>query len=1338
MNKKFLSAILFGALTAASTSTFVSCKDYDDDIDQLQMQIDQNASSAASDLAAKVTALESQISTLNAAKQDLTSQLAAAKTEAANAAAAALEAAKGAQSGADAANKALAEAAAKVAVLETKVASLEGIVADLQTAKADLNAKVSDLQTQMAAVKADTKSNADAIAAANAEILAKYSELSGKISEVSTALGARIDVVDATLNTIKANYATKDELNTKAAELAAMDAQLNAQIATNLKYIETLQATVKDLAAKDAELAGKIEANYAELLGKINTMATEQAAALKDIQALQATVATLNSSYSTLSSAKADVTYVNEVKEGLTKLVEQLSTSTNTYSQYIEDLRDRVSKLEQGAAELQKKVDAAATQEALNAAIEDLKSQIREAGVASDATLAEAIEAVEASVAANAEEIASIKETLAGKADQSALDELAASLGLTQSDVMSITEGLVSLRGEIAEQKATLEGQIAAAETAAKEYAQAAVDGLNLRLVDAEELLAQLVAIGGEDLSAFITEDELADELADYITNEEFATQFAAQKEAVNKQIEDMTNAYSTFKNETEAKIKAEVDKLSGVNEALVTLKNAVEVLQDQVEALIKRIQSVVFIPQYRDAQNTVIAPVYNFTSSVYDYDYNRDRVISRAKTNPRVEMKFRVQPAEAANMLVEVSNKKDANNYMKLYVEKALETRAADQSVATIEKVVKDSEAGVIVVTAKINIDGIINDDYRPTTLVIGSDLYKTTDEAGNEKTESSKDVKLRITTEYFNLKGIEYPINDEMLRPETGIEVDAAGQYEIPYTDINVTHTPWNEAYVAINNLPVNVTNWGYDTNLKVWSGTVVSKKDGTSLISGNYRVKDNNGNDKWSNFVSKAKIAGFILDGEGRFKMDQSLGGSAIIDNVGNTMTLLLMDETFGYQSNGTPWKMYEITYVITMPDDKDKYDFGSFDRTWSPADANSNNVIDGSDSFVAWSNNANKDHKFSAGTQSLRQFDIKDSKGNPIKAATPAELAAKLDEAINAGKVVYTVTDSQGRVVEDNNNITPTLKIDKVNSKANLEVEFGAGTKYETKHIKAIVTTDYGVVEFTAVANLSYPTDFLVHEPRWTDGKFNVEAGNQVASYRDGKVGSSLPAGYTNHKAYTQTGVVEYVFEQVRNTYFENNIYYTPSGVNINSDDYLTLTTVPWAGSAKDLTNNVKIKVTVKVDGYEAASEAFNLNVVYPLQDKETKEMLQLTSGKQEINAATLINNQTVSVTQNVTLFDRYENELVKDGIFVDRVNATTGPDKNAAVWNITGLKYSKVVARAATNGAVVETVEIDENGNLSIEDPNISDDVVVTVKVETVGYTYGTVEGTFDVIVKKTY
>ncbi len=39
MNKKFLSVILFSALMVGTAGTFTSCKDYDDDIKDLQGQL---------------------------------------------------------------------------------------------------------------------------------------------------------------------------------------------------------------------------------------------------------------------------------------------------------------------------------------------------------------------------------------------------------------------------------------------------------------------------------------------------------------------------------------------------------------------------------------------------------------------------------------------------------------------------------------------------------------------------------------------------------------------------------------------------------------------------------------------------------------------------------------------------------------------------------------------------------------------------------------------------------------------------------------------------------------------------------------------------------------------------------------------------------------------------------------------------------------------------------------------------------------------------------------------------------------------------------------------------
>ena len=48
MNKKFLSAILFGALMVSSTGTFVSCKDYDDDIDRIDKELSEVKETIAS------------------------------------------------------------------------------------------------------------------------------------------------------------------------------------------------------------------------------------------------------------------------------------------------------------------------------------------------------------------------------------------------------------------------------------------------------------------------------------------------------------------------------------------------------------------------------------------------------------------------------------------------------------------------------------------------------------------------------------------------------------------------------------------------------------------------------------------------------------------------------------------------------------------------------------------------------------------------------------------------------------------------------------------------------------------------------------------------------------------------------------------------------------------------------------------------------------------------------------------------------------------------------------------------------------------------------------------
>ena len=171
MNKKFLSAVLFGALLATTTSTFVSCKDYDDDIENLQAQLDKKAS--LEELSAKVTTLESSISAAQGQADKAIEDARKAKEEAekayneaqGKATAAELAALKTAYEAADTKlNEELAKKASLTEV-ETKVAALkaelEGELAALASSSAtkeEVNAAVAELNKDIDAVSAEIMS----------------------------------------------------------------------------------------------------------------------------------------------------------------------------------------------------------------------------------------------------------------------------------------------------------------------------------------------------------------------------------------------------------------------------------------------------------------------------------------------------------------------------------------------------------------------------------------------------------------------------------------------------------------------------------------------------------------------------------------------------------------------------------------------------------------------------------------------------------------------------------------------------------------------------------------------------------------------------------------------------------------------------------------------------------------------------------------------------------------------------------------------------------------------------------------------------------------------------
>ena len=259
MNKKFLSAILFGAMLATTTSTFVSCKDYDDDINGLQEQVDSNKS-----------ALESQISNLQTALNAAQATADAATT----AAEAAKKAADNAQTAADkaAADIAAAQAAAQAAVAQAKAEAIAAAKADAQALLADY-AKTADVE-------------------------AAISELAGQI-----------EGIEAGLNTLKAY----DE------DIKSI-AQLKSDLATQAAAVKKLQDAIGDNNLSDilddiAELQTKVEA--AATADDLNKVKTDLGTVTTQISGIDAALTTIHTLIDNITSLTFIPTKDNDTLCGL-------------------------------------------------------------------------------------------------------------------------------------------------------------------------------------------------------------------------------------------------------------------------------------------------------------------------------------------------------------------------------------------------------------------------------------------------------------------------------------------------------------------------------------------------------------------------------------------------------------------------------------------------------------------------------------------------------------------------------------------------------------------------------------------------------------------------------------------------------------------------------------------------------------------------------------------------------------------------------------------------------------------------------------------------------------
>ena len=368
MKRKYLSALLMGTLTVASMSTFTSCKDYDDDISNLQGQIDKLAT--ADQLAQKVSELQALISSNQTGISSLQTKLAEVKA---------------------AADKAQTTADSK-ATLDQVNEILAGYATNENVTKEAteiVNAAIKALQdNDLAALKAEIEAAADKAqqgvddaAAAKAEVLktleeyAKNSDAAVKaaydkaIEAAKAGDAATLDAAKAEILDALKEYAKTQELQDVA---TAADKALKAAQDAQAKENEAAKKALNDAVA---DLKAKITAAQAAAEGTAKEEAAKNAEAILALQ--QSTTA--SDALAKAEANKADIDKILNTLTGYTAqgtvkaAIDAITTQLNAKDTGLSGLAGRLAVVEaaiNGGAE--------GSTEGLAAIISNIESKLKD------------------------------------------------------------------------------------------------------------------------------------------------------------------------------------------------------------------------------------------------------------------------------------------------------------------------------------------------------------------------------------------------------------------------------------------------------------------------------------------------------------------------------------------------------------------------------------------------------------------------------------------------------------------------------------------------------------------------------------------------------------------------------------------------------------------------------------------------------------------------------------------------------------------------------------------------------------------------------------------------
>lgn len=373
MKRKFISAMLFGALLIAPATTFVGCADYDDDIENLQGQITNNATTLDQLTKEKIQNVETEIESLKAANKQLQEALDKAKSEGTDADAATLAAAQ----------KLVEDAQAQLqAALDAVNGDITGINGNISSLDARLLAQDGRLKSVESLLAADGKLT---LAINDAQALAeKAYNLAEQTAATAEANKQAIKDAAANLKSIKESLegqinTLSEKVNDLSKELAKQNADITAQINSLKSQLSDANEGISANGDKIKENKQKID----EIVGQLTELQNQ-------INANKSKVETLESNY---------LSKVNELvagQNGLKTSIEGLKSANETVNQRLESAEGRLDTIEDLIASLAKSSDVTSSIDQLRQEIEAKIGKLNEEG--KDDTVASLIASINSSI----------------------------------------------------------------------------------------------------------------------------------------------------------------------------------------------------------------------------------------------------------------------------------------------------------------------------------------------------------------------------------------------------------------------------------------------------------------------------------------------------------------------------------------------------------------------------------------------------------------------------------------------------------------------------------------------------------------------------------------------------------------------------------------------------------------------------------------------------------------------------------------------------------------------------------------------------------------------------